>query len=772
MTRSPARHQRSPIVAIFILSGVAGLIYEVVWSRQLVLVFGNTTQAVSAILTAFFIGMAVGNVLGGRLADRVARPLRLYAYLELALVPLVLVTPISFRLIGTAYGWAFDSLETAPGTLALVRFSLALLALGPATVLMGATLPTLTRQLTQHADGLSTSFGRLYAANTMGAVIGAAVSGLVLIEALGLSGALVVGAVCSGSAGLMAMVLDRRAGSPATEDPVIIARSPIPAGDIGRRGRQMLAIALGFAFVSGLTALGYQTLWTRLLASGTGNSTYVFTFVLIVFLSGLTLGAALYNSVRHRIKDPIAVLAGGQALVSVLAIAGLIVMSRTGSTSPSPFALGPSSILVVFPPTLFMGFGLPVASQLVASDDHNIGGRAGMLLAVNTFGSVLGAFAIPFVVIPAVGSPVAVALLALVNAATAVVLGALCFRSRRSRSGLPLAGAVASLLAVIIIFSIPGLLLDPSAAAIVSGGGTVFASSEDEIASTQAGVLDGQRQLWVTGTSMTGLTVDTRLMADLPLALRPESKSALVVAFGMGSAFRSALRLGLKTDAVELVPSVPGMFHWFYEDADKVVADPLGRIIVSDGRNYVDLTDRRYDIVVVDPPPPSYSAGVSVISSEEFYRSARARLTPGGVMLQWVPFGGTVDQFKDHVRTFATVFPHVLIAFGGSPDNGVFMFGSDDPLSFDRSALEAVFSKPGVVQDLSAAYDAPTDTVAGWLDLVPRLVIAADEDVRRLAGPGPLVTDDRPLPEYFLFRRALESSSLEATHTSVEALRP
>ena len=177
------------VYLIFVLSGAAGLIYEVVWARQLVLVFGNTTQAVSAILTGFFGGMAIGSVVGGRLADRVRSPLRLYGILEVALVVVVVATPLTFRLIHEVYRGAYGSLESAPQALALVRFGLSLLALGPATILMGATLPTLTRHLSAGRGHLSRAFGRLYAANTFGAILGTLLSGLVLIELLGLTGA-------------------------------------------------------------------------------------------------------------------------------------------------------------------------------------------------------------------------------------------------------------------------------------------------------------------------------------------------------------------------------------------------------------------------------------------------------------------------------------------------------------------------------------------------------------------------------------------------------
>ena len=199
-------HRRWIILAVFVLSGAAALIDEIVWSRQLVLVFGNTTQAVSAILTGFFGGMAVGSVVGGRIADRVRVPLRMYGLLELALVVVVLLTPVSFRLINGLYKGIYPGLETSPTALALVRVVLAVLALAPATVLMGATLPTLTRHLARHVE-LSSAFSRLYAANTIGAIGGTAVAGFVLIEVFGLSGALAIGAGCSAVAGVLALLL-------------------------------------------------------------------------------------------------------------------------------------------------------------------------------------------------------------------------------------------------------------------------------------------------------------------------------------------------------------------------------------------------------------------------------------------------------------------------------------------------------------------------------------------------------------------------------------
>ncbi|MDP9484172.1 MAG: fused MFS/spermidine synthase, partial [Chloroflexota bacterium] len=709
--------------------------------------------------------------------------------LELILVVVVVLTPITFRLLHEVYRGAYASLETSPGLLALVRFALALVALGPATILMGATLPTLTRYLTRHADQLSDAFGRLYAANTLGAIVGTVLAGFILIELLGLFGTLLVGAACSAGAAAIALLLDRRvaaseASSGSTAEKAAAMTAPPIVGAPGSTaptsstaspesrapGRTQAALRIGIlvAFVSGLTSLGYQTLWTRLLASGTGNSTYVFTMILALFLIGIALGAIAFNVVRPRIRSTIGLLAVTQLVTAVLAVVGAIWVIPAAShgvleLSGSPGALFGSflrtSALVVLPATFVMGLSFPAASALVAGRDSEIGSRAGLILAVNTTGAIVATFLIPFAVIPAIGSPSTLALLALINAGLAIVLAlAGGLAGRVARGGIAFAaGAVVVL--IVAAVGVGGLFVDPSIARIERAGGRVVRTAEDEIASVQAGFdRNGTKHLWVTGTAMTLLTVDAKLMPVLPLIARPDSKTAAVVAFGMGSAFRGALIAGLQTDAVELVPSVPLMFGTYYDDAASVLANPNGRMIIADGRNHIELTDRRYDIIVTDPPPPIESAGVSVISSEGYYAAGKARLTPGGVMMQWMPWGQTLEEFLAHIRSFRAVYPEVLIAFGPG-GYGLFMLGSNDPIRFDPANVAAVLARPGVTEDLSSAFDSPEHDAAGWATKIPSLVWISGKDVARVAGDGPLITDDQPLPEYFLLRHAFGARS-------------
>jgi len=755
------RHSRL-VLAIFILSGAAGLMYEVVWSRQLVLVFGNTTQAVSTILTGFFGGMAIGSFVGGRLADRVRSPLRLYGLLELILVVVVVATPVTFRLLHEVYRGIYGSIEGQPLLLALLRFGLAVLALAPATVLMGATLPTLTRQLTRERH-LSAAFGRLYTANTLGAILGTLVAGLVLIELLGLTGTLFVGAACSGIAGVVAILLSRQPQPEhvATPTPPVAPAPAIPVApnrSAAAPSRPTLALAL--AFVSGLTSLGYQVLWTRLLSSGTGNSTYVFTLILAMFLIGIALGAQFFSMVRVRIGRPVALIAIAQVAVAALAILGLVlVIGHPGPLDAmhpleSARAIFMPIILAVLPAAAVLGFTFPASSALLGDDPARVAANAGRLLAVNTAGAIVATFAIPFIVIPAVGSPAAVALLALVNVATGLVLA---LRGTAIRQRVTTATAVVVGAAIVAALVLPNIIVDPSVARIrMNPTATLFESREDEIASVQAGETSTS-QLWVTGTAMTLLTVDAKLMPIIPLMLRPQSKTALTVAFGMGSAFRGALIAGLRTEAIELVPSVPKMFHYFYDDADAILANPNGKVIITDGRNHVELTAEHYDIIVTDPPPPIESSGASVISSLEYYQAGRAHLNPGGIMMQWTPYGSTRDEFRAHLRTFHAVFRHVMVA-SGPGGFGFYFLGSDEPLAFNEAATREILSRPGVLEDISSAFDSRETTIDGWAAKIPALVGMTDDEVSAFTGDGPLITDDRPLPEYFLLRRMFAQS--------------
>ena len=795
------------VLLIFLLSGFAGLVYEVVWSRQLVLVFGNTTQAISAILTGFFAGMAIGSVVGGRLADRVRRPLRMYAILEVLVVIAVLLTPATFRGLHEVYRGAFGSLEENPALLALVRFGLAILALGPATILMGATLPTLSRYLVRDHTRLGEEFGGLYTANTFGAIFGALISGIFLIELIGLSATLLVGAACSGTAGLAALLLSMRsqkpkpheehgaspaesaAAAPAAAKPAksAPAAAPVPSSSAAKASRpaadataRVVAIsrpklALAVAFVSGLTSLGYQNLWTRILSSGTGSSTYIFTSILVVFLAGIAFGAFIFARYLSRTRNPVALLGIAEVALAVVVLGALGIETKYFGDLRFQIEL----VLVVAPATLIMGVVFPMSSMLVADSDDRVGTSAGMLLGANTLGAICGTFIVPFYLMPILTSPRSVVLIAAINAVTGLVLLwqahplGLTFR----RAGSVFGGLVA--ICAVVLMTVPNVLVvDPSISDLKRSNATILGQAEDEIASVQAATIPDarfQERLYVGGYGMTGLTAVTRLMPELALMARPQSKTICVVAFGMGSSFRSALLAGLQADGVELDPSVPGMFRYFHPDADQVMANPNGQVIVADGRNHVELTNKTYDLIMSDPPPPMNTSGTAVLFSQEMYQASKARLNKGGLMMQWVPYNMTVDEFRSHAKTFKSVFPHVTLVFSPmNPSNGVLMLGSEDPIDLTTAGMQSVLTKPGIVDDLSSAVDSPpgVKTADQWQQLILSNVWLSDSGVDKFGATGQLVTDDRPYTEFDLLRHRFGPKSPAMNKENLLAATP
>ena len=200
-----------------------------------------------------------------------------------------------------------------------------------------------------------------------------------------------------------------------------------------------------------------------------------------------------------------------------------------------------------------------------------------------------------------------------------------------------------------------------------------------------------------------------------------------------------------------------------------MLANPNGHVIVTDGRNHVELTGEKYDFVVVDPPPPIESSGVSVISSLEFYQAAKSRLNPDGVMVQWVPYGQTMDEFLAHVRTYLQVFPNVRVV-AGAGGYGFYMIGSDGSVDLDPAMMQAALERPGVLEDVNSAPDSHQRPVDVWVSTLLNNTWAEGDELRTAVGDGPLITDDRPLPEYFLLRHLEDPDAPRLSWGGLQAL--
>jgi predicted membrane-bound spermidine synthase len=861
--------RRGLILALFVGSGAAGLIYQVVWSRELVLVFGNTTQAVSTIVTAFMAGLGFGSLAGARWASCSARPLRLYGAVEVGVAAFAVLLPFAFDDLAEVYRGAYPGLLDNTVALTAVRFALALAAVAPATFLMGATLPLLVRHLVRTLDEAGARLGELYAANTAGAVTGTVIAGFVLIEFLGLRLTSYVAVALNLIAGFGALWLSRVATRRPPADDVVAGQDPeavaqrgegvpeaaaaddpaageLPGAEAERRLAPRWAILLATS-ISGFVSLALEVLWTRMLSEGTGSSIYIFTTILAIFLAGIAIGSAAYRRWSNARRDRAGTL--GVCLAIVGALAQATVVLGSGVVGTVPFVV--RTVVVLLPATILMGYAFPLAGRLVTPSARAAGGSVGLLYAANTAGSILGSFSAAFILAGTLGTNGSVLLLGGLNllvgaallladpvwygraraasvadpatgeasagpqsgavttssdgappgngvaAATAATPSPVSAATTPARDtagsgngavrpvagdGRPrpggkrgrLAATVFTVLAVlgVVASSIDLPITRTATENRLSSLGLPVTHAEDELATVDTvGGPAAKRRLLIGGVGVTSLTVDTKLMGYLSKALRPQARDFLVIAFGMGSTYRSGLELGMHTDAVELSPTVPSRMPVFFPDASRYLDHPDGRVINSDGRNYVRLSRDTYDLVAVDPAPPIESAGSVVLYTREFLTEGKARLRPGGVFLLWMPYALPMDDLKAHVRTFHNVFPHVslLLSPGG---HGMFMLGSDAPMRFDDQSILQVLGSPRAIDDLADSPDYPRTDGPGWVRAVHRAEWLADDRVAAFTGPGPEITDDRPRSEYFLWRRAFMSDKAYVNEGMLRAATP
>jgi spermidine synthase len=717
------------IPVLFMASGAAGLIYQVVWTQDLVLVFGDTTQAVVTTVTAFLAGLGIGALVGAAVGARLRQALAVYGLLEIAVGCLALLMPLAFDVIATVFRSAY--LSYSPVEIALIRFALAFAALTPVTLLMGMSLPVLTRHLVRTDPDIGERIARLYGLNTLGAVLGSVAGGYFLIELIGLRATTLVAVALNLCAGGGAVLISRTLPRQAKE-----ARAPAAERRPPLRRRQLLL--LGVTFVSGLVSLALEVLWTRIMLQGTGPSIYVFIAVVAVFLIGIAGGSLVYERQKDRAPQ-MATLGALLALAALLAVVPLIVSNMRG-----PAGL-PVAVLLILPVTSILGYTFPLTVRLFVDSAAQASRGVGFVYAVNTAGCVAGTVSAGFVLIPTIGTSAAIITLCVAQA----VLGVgLAFTHAARRDLLRPFVAVAAVCVLALMFIVPAARLTYIQRSIAKTGlRDSTAHFDDPVASVDVtgGPQAHDRHLLINGTGITALTIDTKLLADIPKAVRPRATTMLTICFGMGSTYRSSIILGLHTTAVELDPTVPTVMHWFYQDAGKYLHSPLGHVIISDGRNYVRLSDKRYDLITIDAPPPVWSAGAVVLLTREFYQEAVQRLEPGGVLTSFVPY----TNAKLLLRTFRASFRYVTVIHGPVA-YGMYMMGSQAPIPLRSGAIMQVFGSPATRADLASAPDYGPVRTRAWPGIIRKLVWLTNDQVNRYVGAGPLLTDDHPLTEYFL----------------------
>ena len=419
------------LAALLILTGAAGLMYQVVWFRVLGTVFGVTVQAATAVLAAFMAGLAAGSLGVGRIADRLHNPLRSYGLMELFIGASGFGSLYAFEALQPLYRELAAPLEGAPAALAAVRFALAFLIMLVPTTLMGATLPMAVRAAALDAGALSRSVSLLYASNTLGAIAGAFSAGFYLIGLFGTGGTVAIAAALNLLVGAACLVISRRATTPVSGD--MSEPSVQPEGEpLPPALARAVLITYG---ISGAVALAYEVVWTRVLALVLPQTVYAFALMLCAILSGIAAGSWLMERVIARRTSWVLIYALFEAALGLFGILSATALARAyGIEALFRRALGTDRLLfaddlwfmtlfafiTVFPAALFMGATFPVAAKLYGLGHAAVGARIGALYGANVLGAIAGSLLAGLVLIPALGSQGTIWLLGALNLALAV----------------------------------------------------------------------------------------------------------------------------------------------------------------------------------------------------------------------------------------------------------------------------------------------------------------------------------------------------------------
>lgn len=789
--------RRVTFLFIYVLSGAAGLLYEVAWSRLLTLHMGHTVAAVSTVLAAFMGGLAAGATAAGRVAPGVSRrrALQLYGILELAIGAAALFLPIALSATGPLLSRAYAD-GGGGATFGLMRLATSLAMVSLPAAAMGATFPVAVRWFARSAERAGADAGGLYAANTIGGALGAALAGFVLLPVLGLRGSTMVGVAVNVMAAVVAFGLAR--SEPAHGESIAAERPAAPARGDSRRARRTQGrapleplvarpwLAAGILAISGFVALVFEVTWTRLLALAIGPTTYAFSAMLAAFIAGLALGSGLSARLVLERRRAVAALPGSLVLAAAGAWGAAWVFDRLplriAQAVAAPDVHFESVLLLqtgwiaicLLPMAVGLGAAFPAAVALAANRAEAVASDVALVYTLNTLGAIAGALAGGFLLIPALGlqgTILAAGLLAL----AAAIWVALADGVRR--------GLRYALVGVAGLTAVAGFAAPEWNRELLSSGAYKYAPylrgadlesaleagrllyyAEGAAGTVSVRLVAGATSLAIDGkvdASNSGDMLTQRLLAHLPLLLHPDSKEVCIIGLGSGVTLGSALRHPIaRADMLEISPEVVEASRFFVGENHDALADPRTHLIVGDGRTHLLLSSRRYDVIVSEPSNP-WMAGIATLFTREFFEAARGRLAPGGILCQWAHTYDISDgDLRSIVATFASVFPDGTMWMVGEGD--LLLIGSTAPLEPRLAQIAAAWQRPGVAADLAGV--GARDPFA-----VLSLYVGGRAALERYAADAAMQTDEHTMLE-FSAPRSLYGRTVTDNAATIRAL--
>lgn len=729
--------------SLLFLSGAAALIYQLLWIKQLSLIVGVDVYAITIAISAFFAGLAIGGVVFGRWADRLSRPYLLYAALEVAVAILGIAATQSLAHSAAFFARAEDLVGPLAWLIPFIQVGL------PAT-LMGGTVPVLVRAATEGGQQLARIGGRLYGANTAGAIVGALLPVFVLIPALGVRGSAFVAAALNIVVAIAAAIVGR-AGEPIT---------PASTPEREHAARPQARLALILYALSGGLALGYEVLWSQVVVQWTSTRSFAFAVTLATYLFGWALGSRAYAKRAANTANPwgefglLIALAGVVAFLAVFSLGDWLRPLQTDSATLTfhlthneamamaiRFAM--ATLWIVLAPTILLGAAFPLALRIVAGESR-VGADTGSVIAWNTVGGIAGTVLAGFVFVPLLGVERSLSAMAIGGCILGVVAvlhgtptGVVARWATFACGVVAVAGAI-----VMRPDHLARQLADYRRGELVffkSGPGGTVAVIEQQSENRNL------RRLYVDAVSNSGDSMTSqrymRLQSLLPLIVHNgEPRSALVIGMGTGITAGALLDYAPLEQRVvaELLPEVVEA-SMLFEGNRQVASDPRTQIRLRDGRRELLRSAERYDLITLEPPPPS-AAGIVNLYSSDFYRLAAQRLNEHGLLAQWLPLPTQVEaDTQSLMRSFLDVFPYATL--WTTELHEMLLIGSHEPIELDAARIESRFSLPGVAAALQeVGVTSAADLLGTW--------VTGRDGMERYAGAARPVTDDDPRIEY------------------------
>ena len=806
MIAGPRMSLRTLAFLCFFLSGSTGLMYEVVWTRLLGSVIGNTHFSITVVVAVFMGGLALGSYVGGRIADRTRNPLRLYGLLVLCVGLGCLLVPVAVHAARPLFGILYASYDGVPeaAPLLVVRLLFSAVVLLVPTSFMGATLPALSRHLARNLEGVGGTIGKLYTINTLGAVAGTFFTGFFGIPALGIWGSTALAVGIDMVIGAVVLVA-ARGGAPEAGAGAGSARGAASPGLAGSAPVQLISPGLVRLSLIAFGGVGFadmllQIAWTKAIVLSIGNSTYAFSLIVTLFILGIAIGGGVVSLFVDRVKN-LPLLLGVLIFFTALLVSATIpllgdypVLAARWFDSirePSyPRFLKVHVLLVsavILPSTIFMGTVFPIVGKIRTVAVESVGSAVGSAYFWNTLGSILGTLVAGFVLIPILGR---VYWTLYVGAAISLALSLLLVL-RAAPGPFPARTAIAGVLAAMIL--VPHAFLLPygvlgskrhfwhpsllSRGAYVYYKGTYYDKKgnviprqscidglieQNEVLLYREGIHApvavvrnklGEMAMRISGKVEASLAPGGGYNTDLPhqvlaghlpMILHPAPKDVLTLGLGGGVTLGALTLYPIDSvDSLEISPEVIEAARDFFGKANHgALVNPKVRNVVGDGRNHLEYTLRSYDVITSVPSNP-WIAGIGNLFTVEFFRTCRARLRPGGLICNWIhKINMRAEDFKTVVRTFIEVFGDHAQLWDLGYD--ALLVGGVDPIRFQPNRLTEVLKSPEIAGELAAlGIDAPERLLRHYQFDARALRAYADS-----ADPRPLNTDAFPVLEF------------------------